>query len=241
MAPLSEAGFRCIAYDRRGHGRSADPGRGFDYETLAEDLADVLNALDLTGVTLVAHSMGSGEAVRYLRRHGGQRIARLALVGAILPFLAKTPDNPDGTDAAVWEGFRRNVLQKDFPQWLDDNARPFFVADTPVGMVSWVKNMMLGCSMKAVVECNRAVTTTDFRAELPRLQLPTLVIHGDRDASAPLDFTGRRVASLIPGARLEVYPNAPHGLPLTHSGQLNRDLLDFAFGHRGTGELTPVP
>ncbi|MEA3180168.1 MAG: non-heme chloroperoxidase [Gammaproteobacteria bacterium] len=227
MGPLSDAGFRCIAYDRRGHGRSSDPGRGFDYDSLADDLADVLNALDLTGVTLVAHSMGLGEAIRYLFRHGSQRVTRLALVGPILPLPTKTPDNPEGTDPAVWEGFRRNVLQRDFPKWLDDNAGPFFVADTSAGMVSWVKHMMLECSMKAVVECNRTITTTDFRGQLPQLRMPTIVIHGDRDVSAPLDLTGRRVASLIPGARLEIYPGAPHGLPLTHSAQLNRDLLEF--------------
>ncbi len=118
MAPLSDSGLRCIAYDRRGHGRSSDPGRGFDYDTLADDLAAVLDALDLKNVTLVTHSMAGGEAVRYLSRHGSKRVARVALIAATLPFLTKTADNPDGIDPAVFENARRNVLLRDFPKAL---------------------------------------------------------------------------------------------------------------------------
>jgi non-heme chloroperoxidase len=228
MAPLSESGVRCIAYDRRGHGRSSDPGRGFDYDTLADDLAAVLEALDLKNVTLVAHSMAGGEAVRYLSRHGSKRVARVALIGATLPFLTKTADNPDGIDPAVFENARRNVILRDFPKALRDNMRPFVVAETSDALVDWVAGHMLRCSMKALVECNRALTATDFRAELARLSVPTLIIHGDRDVSAPLAITGRKTAALVPHAIVKIYEGAPHGLFLTHIERFNRDLQEFA-------------
>ena len=162
MAPLSDSGLRCIAYDRRGHGRSSDPGRGFDYDTLADDLAAVLDALDLKNVTLVTHSMAGGEAVRYLSRHGSKRVARVALIAATLPFLTKTADNPDGIDPAVFENARRNVLLRDFPKALRDNMRPFGVAETSDAMLDWIGELMLRCSMKALVECNRALTVDRF-------------------------------------------------------------------------------
>lgn len=228
MAPLSEKGLRCIAYDRRGHGRSSDPGRGFDYDTLADDLAAVLEALDLKNVTLVAHSMAGGEAVRYLSRHGSKRIARIALIGATLPFLTKTADNPDGIEPAVFENARRNVILRDFPKALRDNMRPFVVAETSDALVDWVAGHMLRCSMKALVECNRALTATDFRSELARLTVPTLIVHGDRDVSAPLAITGRKTAALVPHATVKIYQGAPHGLFLTHMEQFNNDLAEFA-------------
>ena len=225
-APLSES-TRCIAYDRRGHGRSSDPGRGFDCDTLADDLAAVLDALDLNNVTLVAHSMAGGEAVRYLSRHGSQRIARIALVAATLPFMTKTADNPDGIDPAVFENGRRNVLLRDFPQALRDNMRPFGVAETSDAMLEWVAGLMLRCSMKALVECNRALTSTDFRPHLAKLDVPTLIVHGDKDVSAPLAITGRKTAALLPHATVKIYEGAPHGLFLTHAERLNKDLLEF--------------
>jgi non-heme chloroperoxidase len=229
MVPLSEQGLRCIAYDRRGHGRSSDPGRGYDYDTLADDLASVLETLDLRDVTLVGHSMASGELVRYLSRHGDGRVERLVFVApAATPFVLKTADNPDGIDASVLEYFRTQVLLRDFPQWMADNAPPFFVPETSPEMRHWLMSLMLRCSMKALIECNRAMSSTDFRAELPRIRVPTLVIHGDKDASAPLELSGRRTAQLIPGSRLEVYEGAPHGLFLTHMERLNADLLAFA-------------
>jgi non-heme chloroperoxidase len=228
MLPLSEQGLRCIAYDRRGHGRSSDPGRGFDFDTLADDLAAVIEALDLHEVTLVGHSLAAGEMVRYLTRHGAGRIARVAFIcPAATPFPLKTADNPNGVDGAVFAQFRHDILH-DFPKWLDDNAAPFFVPETSQPMIAWLKAMMLQTSMKAVIDCNRAGTTTDFRAELPRITVPALVVHGDRDASAPLELTGRPTAQLIPGARLEVYAGAPHGLFITHMERLTADLLHFA-------------
>jgi non-heme chloroperoxidase len=228
MAPLSDSGLRCIAYDRRGHGRSSDPGRGYESDTLADDLAAVLDALDLKKVTLVTHSMAGGEAVRYLSRHGSQRVARLALISATLPFLMKTADNPDGIDPAVFENARRNVLLRDFPQALRDNMRPFGLAETSEAMLDWIAGLMLRCSMQALVECNRALTSTDFRPELAKIEVPTLIVHGDRDVSAPLPITGRKTAALMPHATVKIYEGAPHGLFLTHAGRLNKDLIEFA-------------
>ena len=227
MAPLAESGLRCIAYDRRGHGRSSDPGRGYDYDTLADDLADVLEALDLRDVTLVAHSMAGGEAVRYVSRHGSKRIARLALVGTTLPFLTRTADNPDGVDPALFEHLRRNFLLKDYPKWLQDNGRPFVVPETSNEMMSWIRGLMTQCSMQAVVECNRALTSTDFRTELSKLALPTLLVHGDKDVSAPAPISAMKTQKLLTNSTLTIYEGAPHGLMFTHAERLGRDLRQF--------------
>jgi pimeloyl-ACP methyl ester carboxylesterase len=227
MAPLSESGLRCIAYDRRGHGRSSDPGRGFDYDTLADDLAAVLDALDLQNVTLVAHSMAGGEAVRYLTKYGSKRVERVALVAATLPFMTKTADNPDGIDPAVFENARRNVLMRDFPKVLHDNLRPFVVAETSQPLLDWIEGLMLQCSMRALLDCNKALTGTDFRPEVAKLDVPTLIIHGDKDVSAPLPLTGRKSAALLPSATVKIYEGAPHGLFLTHAERLNKDLQEF--------------
>jgi len=229
MTPLSEQGLRCVAYDRRGHGRSSQAGAGYDYDTLADDLAAVLDTLDLRDVVLVGMSMATGEMVRYLTRHGARRIARLVFVGtAATPFPMQSADNPEGIPAERFEYFRRHVLLRDFPTWIEENRPPFFVPDTPPEIQEWVRTMMLSTSMKAVVECNRCSTETDFRPELPRITVPTLVIHGDKDVSAPLDRTGRPTAKMIPGAELRIYEGAPHGLFVTHMAQLTKDLLAFA-------------
>lgn len=227
MAPLSESGLRCIAYDRRGHGRSSDPGRGFDYDTLADDLAAVLDTLDLQNVTLVTHSMAGGEAVRYLSRYGSKRVARVALIGATLPFLTKTADNPDGTDPAVFENLRRNVLMRDFPKALRDNLRPFVVAETSDALLDWIAGLMLQCSMKALLDCNKALAATDFRPEVAKIAVPTLIVHGDKDVSAPLALSGRKTAALLPSAIVKIYEGAPHGLLYTHTERLNKDLQEF--------------
>jgi non-heme chloroperoxidase len=226
MIDLSSRGFRCVAYDQRGFGRSNDPGRGYDYDTLSDDLSEVIEKLDLREVTLVGHSMGCGEIVRYVTRHGATRISRAVLVAPTLPFILKTPDNPDGVDKSSLEQLRAS-WRNDFPKWLGDNARPFFTAETSPEMVAWVVTMAHQASLKALVDCNRAVTETDFRAELTRFKVPTLVVHGDADASAQIDFTGRKTASLIPGCQLKVYEGAPHGLMFTHIDRLNADLLSF--------------
>jgi pimeloyl-ACP methyl ester carboxylesterase len=227
MTPLSEAGFRCIAYDRRGHGRSSDPGRGFDYDTLADDLAAVLDALHLSSVQVVAHSMSAGEVIRYCRKRRGLGIQRIALIGPTLPCLVKTDDNPEGVDRCLLDATRRQILAEGFPSWLEANARPFVTPDTKAETITWLKNMMLSCSMKAVIECNRAMIEADFRTELKEIRIPTLIIHGDRDASAPIELTSRRIVPLMPEARLSVYEGAPHGLPATHATRLTEDLQTF--------------
>ena len=226
MIHLSTAGFRCIAYDKRGHGRSNDPGQGYDYDTLADDLATVIKTLDLRQVTLVGHSMGCGEIVRYLSRHGKERVIRIVLVAPTLPFLLKTADNPDGIDKAIAERVRA-AWSMDFPKWLTDNTPPFFVPETSRAMLDWGVRMSFQTSLRAAIDCSRAFVETDFRSELPSITLPTLIVQGDADVSAPLERTGRRTAKLIPGSELRVYEKAPHGLMLTHIDRFNADLFAF--------------
>ena len=229
MTALAEDGFRCVAYDRRGHGRSTQPGGGYDYDTLADDLAAVLDALDLRDATLVGMSMAGGELTRYLARHGSRRIARVVYVAtAATPYRTRTADNPDGIPPELLEGFVRHQLLRDFPQWIEDSRAPFFLPETPRPIQEWVRGLMLGHSLKALVDCTRSMATTDFRAELPRIRVPALVIHGTRDASAPIEVTGRPTAALIPGARLDVYDGAPHGLFVTHRERLTAALRAFA-------------
>ena len=225
--PLVQQGLRCIAYDRRGHGRSSTPKRGYDCDTLADDLATLLNELDLREVTLVGYSFGAGEVVRYLSRHGTSRVVKIALIApAAMPFAMKTADNPSGIPSEKLE-LVRAAIQQDFPKWLQDGKQAFFVADTSPGLQDWILRLMLTTPLRVAIECNRVMTSTDFRAELPRIPVPTLIIHGDKDASAPIDLTGRPTAALIPKARLKVYEGAPHGLFVTHKDRLNADLLDF--------------
>jgi non-heme chloroperoxidase len=226
MLALSGPEVRCIAFDRRGHGRSSDPGRGYDYDTLADDLATVIEQLELNEITLIGHSMGAGEIIRYLSRHGPSRVARLVLLAPSTPFLLKTADNPDGVDKTVFEQMR-GMWRQDFPKWLFDNAPPFFVPDTSPEMIRWVGGMLLQSSLKALIDLNVQVTESDFRGELRQVSRPTFIIHGDRDVSAPLGLTGRKTAQLIPGSRLTIYEGAPHGLMFTHMGRLNADLLTF--------------
>ena len=226
MIPLAAHGFRCIAYDRRGHGRSDQPSGGYDADTLADDLAAVLDALDVEGATLVGHSMAAGEIARFLSRHGDARVARVALLAPTTPFLLQTDDNPDGIPQAGFEMLRALWLQ-DFPGWMSDNARGFVVENTSDAMIRWVIALMLQCSLKAAIECNVAMAETDFRPEVGAIRVPTLIIHGDKDLSAPLPLTGQKTAALIPHAKLTVYEGAPHGLFITHAERLLGDLLAF--------------
>jgi non-heme chloroperoxidase len=223
---LVSRGVRCVAYDRRGHGRSSHTWHGYDYDTLADDLAAVVDQLDLREVTLVGYSMGAGEVVRYLSRHGADRITRAVLLAATVPFILKTVDNPDGVEKSALDQVRA-AQSKDFPKWLGDNLRPFFLPDTSPEMMHWVSTLCLQTSLKAVMDCNRAATETDFRREMSSITVPTLIIHGDADASAPIELTGRKSTRLIPGSQLRVYEGAPHGLFITHMDRLNKDLLAF--------------
>jgi non-heme chloroperoxidase len=236
MIGVRDGGFRAVAFDRRGHGRSDDPGRGYDYDRLSEDLAVLLDSLDLRDVTLVAHSMGSGEAIRYLTRHGSERVARLVLVAPTTPYLLHAPDNPQGIPEAFFAE-RRDEWRQDFGRWIIENEDPYFGAG-PVSTLlrERTKTDMIGTSLQAVIDFQLAATRTDFRQELAALAVPTLVIHGDADASAPLPSTGARTAELVPGAQLVVYEGAPHGLYLTHRERFNADLLRCHRGERVDGD-----
>jgi non-heme chloroperoxidase len=230
MVHLAERGFRTIAYDSRGHGRSSDPGHGFDFDTLADDLASVIEQLDLREVVLVGHSMGAGQVVRYLTRHGAGRVRKALLLAPAM----MGADKPDAVDRPHVDKQKldklRALLCADLPKFLADGAPSFFAAETSPEMLQWGVRMCLQTSLRALVETNRAGAEADFRAELRRISIKTLIIHGDRDYSAPLDRTGRRVAQLIPGSELKVYEGAPHGLFITHMDRLNDDLVDFANG-----------
>jgi non-heme chloroperoxidase len=228
MAPLSEQGFRCIAYDRRAHGRSSDPGRGYDFDTFADDLAAVIEILDVRDVTLVAHSFSSGEVVRYLSRHGSERVAGVVLVApSAIPFLLKTDDNPNGVDGAVFEQLRA-TLSDDFSGWAESQSKPYFAGVGSNAMIDTTLDMMNQTSHQAMLAMSRIQAATDFRSELAHIKTPMLLIHGDCDASAPLELTSRPAAALIRGARLAVYEGGPHGLYFTHKAQLNRDIVQFA-------------
>jgi non-heme chloroperoxidase len=225
MTPLSRQA-QCVAYDKRGHGRSADPGRGYNYDTLADDLASVLDRLGLQDVVLIGHSMGPAEIVRYLSRHGTARVSRIVLISSALPFMLKTPDNAGGIDPALLEQRRQQWLE-DLPKFLADNARAFVNGAASADTVSWIASLGLQASLKALFDMNHAITETDLRAEVARVRLPTLIIHGAQDKSAPLELTGKPLATMIPGSELKIYEGAPHGLLLTHQSRLNRDLTEW--------------
>jgi non-heme chloroperoxidase len=218
LTELSEQGLRCIAYDRRGHGRSSDPGCGYDYDTLSDDLAAIIERLDLAEVTLVGFSMGSGEVARYLSRHGSSRIARTVLVGAVAP----------KTDGGLFPGFIAG-LKKDRPAFLAGGVPMFIGGESSVSsaMSQWVLAQFLRASPKAMIECMRAISASDLRADFAAFTLPTLIIHGASDQVSPFDKTGKLTAAAIPGCELRVYENAPHGLVITHRDRFTKDLLTF--------------
>ncbi len=237
--PLVEAGHRVIAYDRRGFGRSDQPWDGYDYDTFADDLAAVLEAADVgDGVALVGFSMGGGEVARYLARHGGGRIDRVALVSSIVPYMLRTDDNPSGVPQSVFDGMEEEIR--------DDRAaffQTFFRSFYGVGMLSqpvsngviedsWRQAMMAG--LRPTLAAAKAFATTDFRSDLAAFTLPTLIIHGTDDATVPIDASGRAAAAAIPHARLIEYDGAPHGVFASHRERLTADLLEFL--GEGSGE-----
>ncbi len=228
MIALTERGLRCVAYDRRGHGRSRDPGGGYDFDTLADDLARVLDALDLRGVTLVGHSMGCGEIARYLSRHGAERIARAVLVSTVTPLLVKTPDHPDGADPGVYEGIIA-ALKADRPATFAGGVAQFAGPSSGVSpqLSDWVVQQFLRSSPKAAIECTRALARADFRGDLGAFTIPTLIVHGDADEVNPLERTGQRTAQAIPASVLRVYEGGPHGLIVSHKDRFTADLLAF--------------
>jgi pimeloyl-ACP methyl ester carboxylesterase len=228
---LAASGFRVIAYDRRGFGRSGQPWSGYDYDTLTDDLKAVLDHLDLQDVALVGFSMGGGEIARYMSRHGGARVTKAVLVSAVTPFMLKTADHPNGADAAVFQGMI-DGLKADRPQFLADFSKGFFgvgLLSSPVSnaLIQWAGNLAMQASPKATVDCVKAFGETDFRADMTAFKVPTLVIHGDADQTVPIDISGKAAAAAIPGARLEIYEGASHAVPFTHAQRLTRDLLAF--------------
>ncbi len=232
MVPLSDQGLRCIAYDRRGHGRSDDPGRGYEIDRLADDLAALLTQLDLREVTLVGNSMGCGEIARYLSRHGTSRVARVALISPSMPCILERADNPEGVPRSALDAHIA-ALHKDRVLYFADGTLKYFGLGSrwpapevlSPELVQWAIRLILESSPKAVIECMRTNWETDFRPDLRAFTVPTLIIHGNNDQNAPLDMCGRRTARLIAESQLKVYEGAPHGLFLTHKERLNDDLL----------------
>jgi pimeloyl-ACP methyl ester carboxylesterase len=232
MLDLTARGFRCIVHDRRGFGRSDQPGQGYDYDVLADDLARLLDRLDLEGVTLVGHSMGGGEVVRYLTRHGSRRVAGAVLAASTTPLMRRGPDNPDGIDPEVFDGMAA-ALRRDRPAFMAASAAGFFgeqAEDGPVSdaLVAWAVGLALQASAAATLATIPTFSATDFRAEMPAVTVPTLVVHGAADQNVPVDLCARQGARLLPRAELTIYEGAAHGLILTHAGRFNDDLARFA-------------
>ncbi len=231
MVPMAQNGLRTIAYDRRGFGRSDQPGGRYDYDVLADDLHALLESLDLSDVTLVGFSMGGGEVARYMSRHGSRRIARCVLLSAVTPFLLKTAGNPEGVDRTVFDQMAQQLLT-DRQHFLAGFGKMFYgvgLITSPVSteMLDWSAGMALQASALATVACVRLFSETDFRADLPAFDRPTLVIHGTSDGTVPIEASGRRSAAMIPGARLVEYEGASHGLFYPERERLNADLVAF--------------
>ncbi|QKG19233.1 alpha/beta fold hydrolase [Actinomadura verrucosospora] len=233
MKAVADAGYRGIAHDRRGHGRSSQPWDGYDFDTFADDLADLLGALDLRDVTLVAHSMGGGELARYIGRHGTGRVAKAVLLSAIPPLMMRTDANPEGVPAQVFEDIKAGIL-KERSQFWKDSSESFFGANRPGNKVTqgnrdafWF--MAMHESIKAGVDCTTAFAETDFTDDLKKFDVPTLIVHGDDDQIVPIDATARKSARIIPDATLKVYEGGSHGIAMVPGDKerFNRDLLEF--------------
>ena len=227
---LASNGFRAIAHDRRGHGRSSQPWDGNNMDTYADDLAQLFDKLDLRDAIMIGHSTGGGEVARFIGRHGTKRVAGAVLMGAVPPIMLKTSAYPGGLPLEVFDGFRKAYLADRAQFFLDVASGPFFNFNRPGAKVSqgliqswWLQGMMSG--HKNAYDCIKAFSETDFTADLKAIDVPTLIIHGDDDQIVPIDTSGRASARLVKGARLLVYPGAPHGLATTHKDKLNADLL----------------
>jgi len=232
MLFLASEGYRVVAHDRRGHGRSSQPWEGNDIDHYADDLAAVIDALDLQDVTLVGFSTGGGEVARYIGRHGTGRVKKAVLVSAVPPMMLRTEDNPDGLPLEVFDGIRKASLEDRAQLYLDLASGPFYGFNRPGAKVSqglidnWrAQGMQAG--HKNTYDSIAAFSATDFREDLKKFDVPTLVIHGDDDQIVPLDISGKASAAQIKDAKLIVYPGAPHGLTDTHKARFNQDLLDF--------------
>ena len=231
MLALTQQGFRTIAHDRRGHGRSTQTSGGNDMDTYADDLATLFEALDLRNVTMVGHSTGGGEVAHYIGRYGTDRVAGAVLISAVPPIMVKSPSNPDGLPIELFDGFRAG-LAKDRGQLYREFAALFYGTNRPGAKVSqpildqlWRLCMQTG--LKNSYECVKAFSETDFREDLKKIDIPTLVLHGEDDQVVPIGISGRKTAKLVKGAQAVFYPAAPHGITETHQEQLLADLLEF--------------
>ena len=228
---LVQNGYRVVAHDRRGHGRSSQPSSGNDMDGYADDLAAVIQTLGLDDVTLVGHSTGGGEVARYIGRHGTRRVAKAALIAAVPPVMVQSAANPEGLPLSVFDDIRAGIV-KDRSQFYKDLATPFYGANKPGAEVSkgvldqfWLWSMQSG--LKGAYECVKAFSETDFTEDLKKIDVPTLVLHGEDDQIVPVKDSARKSAQLIAGAKEIYYPGAPHGLMDTHADKLNADLLAF--------------
>jgi non-heme chloroperoxidase len=231
MIFLAERGYRCIAHDRRGHGRSSQPWNGNEMDTYADDLAALVEALDLKEAIHVGHSTGGGEVARYIGRHGTKRVSKAVLISAVPPLMLKTAANPAGLPMEVFDQLRANVLA-DRSQFFKDLSAPFYGGNRPGAKVSqglrdsfWLQGML--CGLPAAYECIKAFSETDFTEDLKKFDVPTLVLHGDDDQIVPIVAAGLLSSKIIKGATLKVYPGFPHGMCSTQKDLINADLLAF--------------
>lgn len=234
MMFLAEHGYRCIAHDRRGHGRSDQPWHGNEMDTYADDLAELFEHLDLQYATMIGHSTGGGEVARFIGRHGTRHVARAILVGAVPPIMLKTEAHPKGLPMSAFDEIRAGVA-KDRSQFYKDLTTPFFGANREGSQVSqgmrdafWLQGMMGG--LKNQYDCIKAFSETDFTEDLKKFDIPTLFIHGDDDQIVPIDAAAKEAVKLVPNAELKIYPGGGHGLADTAKDQLNEDLLAFVKG-----------
>jgi pimeloyl-ACP methyl ester carboxylesterase len=228
---IANAGFRAIAYDRRGFGRSDQPWNGYEYNTLTDDLAAVIQETGAKDATIVGFSMGGGEVARYLSRHQGRNVAQAVLISSVVPYMLKTSDNPNGVDQSVFDQMTA-AMQQDRAKFFTGFFRDFYgvgLVSHPVSqeVIEWSRNVAMQASLKATLDCAKAFATTDFRSDLAAFTVPTLIVHGTDDQTVPIDATGRMTAQAIPHATLIEYEGAPHGLFATHKEQLTNDLLAF--------------
>lgn len=231
MLFLSSYGYRCIAHDRRGHGRSSQPWNGNEMNTYADDLAALIKALDLKDVILVGHSTGGGEVARYIGRHGTKNVAKVVLIGAVPPLMLKTAANPEGLPIEKFDEIRSNV-HADRSQFFKDLSSEFYGANRLFSSVSqglrdsfWLQGMMGG--FKGVYDCVEAFSETDFTEDLKKFDIPTLILHGDDDQIVPIKDSAMLSAKIIPNAKLKIYEGAPHGMCSTIKNQINEDLIAF--------------
>jgi len=228
---LPKHNLRCIAYDRRGFGKSDRPWEGYDYDTLASDLNDLICQLNLSAVTLVGFSMGGGEVARYMGKYGSDRIEKVVFISSVTPFRLKTLDNPDGAEMETFEATIQNI-KADRPALLAVFGKKFYGAgkqNKPVSqaLLDWNQMLCLMSSAKATIDCVRAFSETDFREDLKKIDIPVLIIHGDADEIVPINVSGDKTAALIPQATYLIYEGAPHGLFFTEKEKLNTDLIRF--------------